>query len=165
MLDPSDNTTFGYETGVPEVLDTVETYLGLELDTDLFSLYKDNVGGVEEGLLRDSYATTYDAEPDAMNADITYDGPPDPYVDVSSGAWLLVKDGNHSHAWYLFDLKALLWNGTDIIQLKNFWPGQGAISHVEILGTATVPEPATVLLFGSGLLGLAGFRRKRFFKK
>jgi hypothetical protein len=39
---------------------------------------------------------------------------------------------------------------------------QPGISHISFFGTQGVPEPATLLLLGSGLVGLAMFGRKRF---
>jgi hypothetical protein len=41
-------------------------------------------------------------------------------------------------------------------------PTLGRLSHITYFGSdsAPVPEPSTVLLLGTGLLGLTGFRKK-----
>ena len=40
----------------------------------------------------------------------------------------------------------------------------GSLLLAENLGVASVPEPASMLLLGSGLIGLAVYGRKKFFK-
>lgn len=171
MLDPTDGINdeiaSGNEGNNDDIIDVVEGLLGFDLTdpNDLVSLYKDE-GDKEEGYFRDSYNTTYTLIGDNANgATIYYDGNLDPYINVSAGAWLIVKNGNSDPNWYLYNLRALNWNGTDNIILSNFFSGSGSISHLDILGPSPVPEPATLLLLGSGLVGLAGFRRKRSLKK
>jgi hypothetical protein len=123
-------------------------------------LYKDNVGGSEEGMANfmASYETTYfNTALDPMDAQITYVG-----GDIMADAnWLVVKDGDTAPSWYLFDISA--WDGVETISLNNFWPQQGAISHISIFGSDTVkvPEPGTLALFGLGLLGLGLVRRRK----
>lgn len=148
---------------------------GFQLSSDTL-MYKaevpDEVGSPidEQGLLSDSYTTTfYNSSTDPKDATITYDGSGD-FVDPSN-AWLLVKDGFHDPAWYLFNLTALGWSaGTETLQLLNFWPGSGAISHVALYGgsvqdpsgSPNVPDSgATIALMGIALAGLGFLKRRR----
>jgi hypothetical protein len=111
-------------------------------------------GGAEEGSLKDDYNTSFNG--DLSGGTIEWDGP----NYISDAAYLLVKDGNHEPAWYLFSLSG--WDGQETINLSGFWPEGGAISHVAIFGGGTsVPDGgATALLLGVGVLGLAAIRRK-----
>lgn len=118
--------------------------------------YKHDFPSPESGPLATSYSTTFTSiSGDASGFDITYVGGP-----VVDPTYLLVKDGNHSPAWYLFDISA--WDGTSTLSGTNFWnvapKFQGSISHVTIYGsvnTTVIPEPGTIAVWG--LLAVAGY--------
>ncbi|KAF0187563.1 MAG: hypothetical protein FD168_2487 [Desulfobulbaceae bacterium] len=84
--------------------------------------------------------------------------------------YFLVKIGNNSGSSYthfLFDnLDSLYWAVIDLgemgFDLRNI-SNIGKVSHLGEFEANPVPEPATMLLFGTGLAGLAGrlLRRKK----
>jgi len=66
--------------------------------------------------------------------------------------YALGKYGNISHVWYIAGV-------SDFTLLGKIDQG---LSHYSFFGkTEKVPEPATLLLFGAGIAGLALYRRKR----
>lgn len=107
------------------------------------------------------YSTAFFNSPtDPEDATITWDGPSSISADL---IFLLVKDGNHTPTYYFYDIST--WNGTDDIVMENFWPQQGAISHVSIYTCDDAPDTnipdggTTAVLLGMALLGLGGIKR------
>jgi len=96
----------------------------------------------------------------------------------NDGVW---TEGNPSLDWTIAVLKygvgtpdisnpdhwAIWDNGNHIVDFGDIsgLPSLCSLSHITYFGTASVPEPATMLLLGSGLIGLGIFGRKKFFKK
>jgi hypothetical protein len=68
----------------------------------------------------------------------------------TSGSLWLVGNGYMTHAG--FQATTATWNLQVNAVIGKFFFGSSS---------ATVPEPATLLIFGAGLLGLAGMRRRR----
>jgi hypothetical protein len=156
LLTPADADWQGSTPKNPNA-DAIESITGTS--AQLTTLYKNDVGGVDSGSLAGSYDTTYFNTPtDPEDAKIEYKGGP---IVSGSPIYLLVKDGNNDPIWYIFDITG--WNGTETIELENFWPNQGAISHVSIYGTGTTNVPdagSSVALLGLALTSVSLLRRK-----
>ncbi len=110
-----------------------------------------------------------------------YDVDGDDWEKISSGVYahvlrsepvyFLVKTGagrdttNDDNTHFLFEnLGALNWGVINLGQMGMDVMNIAGLSHIGEFDGTPVPEPATILLFGSGLVGLAGFGRKKFKK-
>lgn len=95
----------------------------------------------------DGYSRTYLDDPEVA-------GTPPPYPPLGTVSTTILAD--------LHEVHDFISNDGSVTPVIADWD---LLSEDPVRGTA-VPEPATMLLLGSGLIGLAGFvRKKKFFKK
>jgi hypothetical protein len=159
----------GLEDSIPGIYENLGThpdpyFPAVNLSTRLYIAHP-AISVTEGGSLANSYQSSFTRHnyQDGWDSGvISYTGGA---IAAGSPVYLLVNDGTGSGypAWYLYRLAG--WNGMENIVLNGFWSeSAGKISNVSLYGTsAPVPEPTTILLLGSGFVGLTGLRRK--FKK
>lgn len=148
-----DNCWVADVTGMPNTSE-INALIGT---TGLNMAYKAEVdGGLEEGFFAGSYETAFaNSTTDPMDAFIRHIGPE---LIGCDECYVAIKDGNSSPNFYVFDISG--WDGSETIEILNFWPNQGAISNVSIWTTASVPGPATLGMLGMGLIMMAFARRR-----
>jgi hypothetical protein len=102
---------------------------------------------------------------DIGGVEVTFDGTTSSEDVVFAGSFLAIGDN------YIFSGTAPLFTGpgydpTFILGTFDMFEdpqGIGTLAVTDISNPSTVPEPSTFALFGTGVVGLAGFARRRFF--
>jgi hypothetical protein len=82
-----------------------------------------------------------------------------PNVDITGWLYAVVKVDGPNDGWYGYQRDDTDGLGLTVPDIPGTTQFRYGISHVSFFGSTPVPEPATLLLLGLGLVGLAGIRR------
>jgi hypothetical protein len=140
------------------------------LYVDALTLQKQTIGA---GDINSTWSFSFDAKLGDIANDVTGDS--------SAFAWIRAIDGGNTLGetrlettslglnWGSYTVSLLIdpsWSGKTLefgfkSAAKNYSPSGVYYDNLSLAGTSAVPVPAAAWLFGSGLLGLIGFARRR----